>query len=145
MTGEETIDQLITIGEKPFFELSASLNSSVENKPIKISEDIDDYISHLEENSSDMIGISSGFPRFDKAIGGGFRRKCVDLIAARPKVGKSMFADNVALHIAGKLKIPVLMLDTEMSKEDHVNRLLANLSDIEINEIATGGFSKSKG
>ena len=145
VTGEETIDQLITIGEKPFFELSASLNSSVENKPIKISEDIDDYISHLEENSSDMIGISSGFPRFDKAIGGGFRRKCVDLIAARPKVGKSMFADNVALHVASKLHIPVLVLDTEMSKEDHVNRLLANLSDIEINEIANGQFAKSKG
>ena len=81
VTGEETVDQLISIGEKPFFELSSSLHSSVEDKPVNISEDIDDYICHLEENPSDMIGISSGFPRFDKAIGGGFRRKCVDLIA----------------------------------------------------------------
>ncbi len=145
VTGDETVDQLISIGEKPFFELSSSLNSSVEDKPIKISEDIDDYICHLEENPSDMIGISSGFSRFDSAIGGGFRRKCVDLVAARPKVGKSMFADNVALHISSKLNIPVLVLDTEMSKEDHVNRLLANLSDIEINEIASGKFSESKG
>lgn len=144
-TGDETVDQLINIGEKPFFELSSSLNSSVEERPINISEDIDEYISHLEENPSDMLGISSGFPRFDKAIGGGFRRKCVDLIAARPKTGKSMFADSVAIHISGKLGIPVLMLDTEMSKEDHLNRILANLSDIEINEIATGQFTKSKG
>ena len=145
VTGEETVDQLISIGEKPFFELSAALNSSVEDKPVNISDDIDSYVCHLEESSSDMIGISSGFPRFDKAIGGGFRRKCVDLIAARPKVGKSMFADNVALHVSSKLNIPVLVLDTEMSKEDHVNRLLANLSDIEINEIASGQFAKSKG
>ena len=135
VTGEETVDQLISIGEKPFFELSASLNSSVEDKPINISEDIDSYICHLEENSSDMIGISSGFPRFDKAIGGGFRRKCVDLIAARPKTGKSMFADSVAIHISGKLGIPVLMLDTEMSKKDHHNRMLACLSGVEINKI----------
>jgi len=145
VTGDETVDQIISIGEKPFFELSSSLNNKIEDRPVIISEDIEEYINHLIENPSEMLGISSGFPRFDKSIGGGFRRKCVDLIAARPKIGKSMFADNVALHIAGKLKIPVLMLDTEMSKEDHVNRLLANLSDIEINEIATGGFSKSKG
>jgi len=145
VTGEETVDQLISIGEKPFFELSSSLNNSVEDRPVTIGEDLDDYILYLEENRSEMLGISSGFPRFDKSIGGGFRRKCVDLIAARPKVGKSMFADNVALHIAGKLNIPVLLLDTEMSKEDHINRLLANISDTEINEIATGQFTKSKG
>ena len=67
------------------------------------------------------------------------RRKCVDLIAARPKVGKSVFADNVALNVASK-NIPVLMLDTEMSKEDHLNRLIANISGVPINEIATGQF-----
>lgn len=145
ITGDETVDQIISIGEKPFFDLSSSLNNKIEDKPVVISEDIEEYIKDLIENPSEMLGISSGFPRFDKSIGGGFRRKCVDLIAARPKVGKSMFADNVALHIASKLKIPVLVLDTEMSKEDHVNRLLANLSDIEINEISTGSFSKSTG
>ena len=145
ITGDETVDQIISIGEKPFFDLSSSLNNKIEDKPVAIGEGIEEYINHLIENPSEMLGISSGFPRFDKSIGGGFRRKCVDLIAARPKVGKSMFADNVGLHIASKLKIPVLMLDTEMSKEDHINRLLANLSDIEINEISTGGFSKSKG
>ena len=145
ITGDETVDQIINIGEKPFFDLSSSLNNKIEDKPVVISEDIEEYINHLIENPSEMLGLSSGFPRFDKSIGGGFRRKCVDLIAARPKVGKSMFADNVALHIASNLKIPVLVLDTETAKEDHVNRLLANLSDIEINEISTGGFSKSKG
>jgi len=72
------------------------------------------------------------------------RRKCVDLVAARPKVGKSMFGDEVALHVAGELDIPVLMLDTEMAKEDHYNRILANLSGIEINRIATGRFSENE-
>ena len=92
-----------------------------------------------------MLGLSSGLSRFDKAIGGGFRRKCVDLIAARPKVGKSMLADNIAMHISGTLDVPVLVLDTEMSKEDHWNRLLANFSGIQINDIATGNFMKISG
>jgi hypothetical protein len=60
-------------------------------------------------------------------------------VAARPKVGKSVFADNVALNVSSSGK-PVLMLDTEMSKEDHLNRLIANISTVPINEIATGKF-----
>ena len=142
VTGDETVDSIISIGETPFFELSSSLNNSVEDRPISLGAEIEGYISHLEENPCDMLGISSGFQRFDAAIGGGFRRKCVDLIAARPKTGKSMLADNVAAHIAGELDIPVLVLDTEMSKEDHFNRLVARFSGININDISTGKFAK---
>ena len=68
----------------------------------------------------------------------------MDLVAARPKVGKSMFGDAVAMHVAGNLNIPVLVLDTEMSKEDHYNRILASLSGVEINKIATGKFSENE-
>ena len=143
ITGDETVDEIISIAEAPIMELSHTFNRSDNDKPDKIGSDIEEYIAHLEENPTDMVGISSGYPRYDQAIGGGFRRKCVDLIAARPKVGKSVYADNVALHVAGKLEIPVLMLDTEMSKEDHLNRILANLSGTNINDIATGSFSEN--
>ena len=68
----------------------------------------------------------------------------MDLVAARPKVGKSMFGDAVALHVTQNLDIPVLMLDTEMSKEDHLNRMLANLSGVDINRISTGKFAETK-
>jgi hypothetical protein len=52
-----------------------------------------------------------------------------------------VFADNVALHNA-RNGIPVLMLDTEMSKEDHLNRILANISGVPIQDITTGKFSE---
>jgi len=142
VTGDETIDKIISVGESPFFELSATLQGSVEDKPITLGDEIGDYVEHLETNPCDMLGISSGFASFDAAIGGGFRRKCVDLIAARPKTGKSMLADNIGAHIAGELNIPVLVLDTEMSKEDHFNRLLARYSKVDINDISTGKFTK---
>tara|TARA_Y100001938_G_scaffold145753_1_gene223154 strand:- start:34177 stop:35634 length:1458 start_codon:yes stop_codon:yes gene_type:complete len=142
VTGDESVDTIISIGESPFFELSSTLNNSVEDRPITLGDEVSNYIQHLEENPCDMLGLSSGFARFDAAIGGGFRRKCVDLIAARPKTGKSMLADNVAAHIATELKVPVLILDTEMSREDHFNRLLARFSGININDISTGKFTK---
>ena len=145
VTGDETVDEIINVAEAPIFELSSSLNGSVEEKPLVLGDEVEDYIRHLEENPSDILGLSSGFAKYDAAIGGGFRRKCVDLIAARPKVGKSMLAGNVGLHIAGTLGIPVLYLDTEMSKEDHMNRLIAKNSGVNINDIAAGTFAKNSG
>jgi replicative DNA helicase len=138
INGSESIDQIVGLMETPMIEFLRQ--DSVSDKPQKIGKNVEEYFEFLLENKCDQIGIPTGFPRYDAAIGGGLRRKCVDLVSARPKVGKSVFADNVALNIASK-GIPVLMLDTEMSKEDHLNRIIANLSGVPINEISTGKFS----
>ncbi len=141
IVGDESIDEIIKIVEEPIMEFLRQDTTS--DKPEKIGEGIEDYYNFLIENKCDQIGISTGFPRYDAAIGGGLRRKCVDLISARPKVGKSVFGDNVAINVASR-GIPVLMLDTEMSKEDHLNRILANISNVPINEISTGKFSEDE-
>lgn len=144
VTGDESINEILSVAESPIQNICLSYIKEDELTPQLIGDDIDDYIEHLQSNIGKSIGITTGFKAFDDAIGGGLRRKCVDLIAARPKTGKSCLADNIALYVASKHKIPVLMLDTEMSKQDHVNRLLANLSETEINEIASGKFSDNE-
>lgn len=141
VTGEESIASILSVAEEPIQKLCLSYIKEDDMSPVGIGDGIKEYIEHLKNKKGESIGIPTGFPEFDKAIGGGLRRKCVDLISARPKVGKSVVADNVALHIAGQYNIPVLMLDTEMSKEDHHHRLLANLANVEINEIASGSFA----
>ena len=137
ISGTETINDIISILENPVTDFLREDDGG--DNPEKIGAGVDDYVTFLSENKCDIIGIPTGFNRYDTAIGGGLRRKCVDLVSARPKVGKSVFADNVALNISST-GIPVLVLDTEMSKEDHLNRLLANISGVPINEIATGKF-----
>ena len=144
ITGEEDVMDLVAKIEEPLLEATGDIYQSSSKKTEVLGEGVGDYVEYLTENVSDFAGIPSGFDRFDIAIGGGLRRKCVDLVAARPKVGKSMFGDAVAMHVAGNLDIPVLMLDTEMSKEDHYNRILANLSGVEINKISTGRFSENE-
>ena len=141
VTGEEDVMDLVAKIEEPLLEATGDIYQSSSKKTEVLGDGVNDYVEHLTENVSDFSGIPSGFSRFDVAIGGGLRRKCV---AARPKVGKSMFGDAVAMHVAGNLDIPVLMLDTEMSKEDHYNRILANLSGVEINKISTGRFSENE-
>jgi replicative DNA helicase len=137
--GDESIDEIIGLVENPIMEFLRE--DDIGQKPEKLGDDIDEYLEFLIENKCDQIGISSGFPRFDAVVGGGLRRKCVDLVSARPGIGKSVFADNVALHNARR-GIPVLMLDTEMCKEDHLNRIVSNISGVPIEEVATGKFSE---
>lgn len=144
ITGDEDINDIISIIETPVLDATSKIYQTSDSRPKIIGDDVSEYVDFLRENQNEMIGISTGFPIYDEAIGGGIRRKCVDLIAARPKVGKSMFADAVAMHVSGNLDIPVLVLDTEMSKEDHLNRMLANLGGVEINSIASGRFAKNQ-
>jgi replicative DNA helicase len=138
INGTEKINEIISILENPVTDFLRE-DDGGEN-PEQIGSGVQEYIDFLAENQCDIIGIPTGFTRYDEAIGGGLRRKCVDLVSARPKVGKSVFADNVALNISS-IDIPVLVLDTEMSKEDHLNRLVANISGVPINEVATGKFT----
>ena len=138
VTGTESVDEILSMVETPVMDFLREDDGG--ERPNKIGDDAREYVTFLKDNQCDIVGIPTGFTRFDTSIGGGLRRKCVDLVSARPKVGKSVFADNVAIHVASN-GIPVLMLDTEMSKEDHLNRIISNLSSIPINDIATGAFA----
>jgi len=140
VNGTESIGAILSIAEDSVFDFTNLLND-VDNNPISIGEDIESYIDDLVNNKVDQVGIPTGFPVYDQAIGGGLRRSTVNVIAARPKTGKTLLSDNMGFHIANKLKIPVLNMDTEMTKEDHINRVLAMMSEIEINSIETGKFA----
>lgn len=143
LTGNEEISNIMGIIEGPIQEAISEIYNTSSDKPVKMGEDVVEYLEHLKENQSDMVGIPTGFDMFDAAIGGGLRRKCVDVIGARMKVGKTLIAEQVGINIS-KRGIPVLMLDTEMDKKGHLNRILANLSSVTINNIQTGQFGDSE-
>jgi replicative DNA helicase len=142
VTGSESITSILGIAEDAIFNFSSSLSDN-EAAPAHVSSGLEDYINNLIDNPIQQVGISTGFPAYDSAIGGGLRKSTINVIAARPKTGKTLLADNMGFHIANKLGIPVLNLDTEMTKEDHINRLLAMMNEIEISKIETGKFSES--
>ena len=142
INGNEPIASILGVAEDAVFNFSSLLNDT-DNNPISIGKDIDDYIKSLEENKVDQIGIPTGFPVYDKAIGGGLRKGTVNVIAARPKTGKTLLSDNIGFHIAHKHQIPVLNMDTEMNTVDHINRVLGMMTEVEINAIETGRFAES--
>ena len=139
INGTEPIGSILGIAEDTVFNFTNLLNDS-EDAPHHIANNLEEYIKELEENPIDQIGIPTGFPIYDQAIGGGLRKGTVSVIGARPKTGKTLLSDNMGYYIASK-GIPVLNMDTEMSKEDHIHRVLAMITEIEINQIETGQFS----
>lgn len=152
LSGEESLNQILAIAENPLFEFTAKLNQAGNDGPGHIAEGIDTFLDNLEENPRDNIGISSGFPKYDWSIGGGFRRSTVNIIAARPKQGKTICCDNIGLHVSGSLNIPVLNLDSEMTREEHLARILSHRVGkqtngnivIPIRDIETGKYGSNK-
>jgi replicative DNA helicase len=142
VTGSETIGSILGIAEEAIFDFSSLLNDT-DNNPATIGDKLEEYIDQLINSPIDQVGIPTGFPVYDQAIGGGLRKSTINVIAARPKTGKTLLSDNMGFHIANKLKIPVLNMDTEMTKEDHINRVIAMMTEIEINDIETGKFQDS--
>lgn len=141
VTGSEPISSIIGIAEDSIFNFTSLLNDS-DSGPEKIGANIEAYVQELEENKTDQVGIPTGFPIYDQAIGGGLRKGTINVIGARPKTGKTLLSDNMGYNIA-KLNIPVLNMDTEMNREDHIHRLLAMIAEVEINNIETGKFAES--
>ena len=143
VTGSESVSSIIGIAEDAVFDFTSLVNDN-DNAPLCIGNDIDEYIKNLSLNQVDQVGIPTGFPVYDQSIVGGLRRGTVNIIAARPKTGKTLLADNMGVYIASNLQVPVLNMDTEMNKEDHINRILAMMTETEINQIETGKFSNSQ-
>lgn len=139
-TGNENINQIFGVIEEGIIDCASFL--STEDMGVSVLyEGIEEHFKGLEDNPIDQLGISTGFPIFDEAIGGGLRPSSVNVIAARPKVGKSTLCLNIANHIAS-LNIPVLIMDTEMSKIDSWNRLVSAISQIDNKQVETGKYIK---
>ncbi len=143
LTGDESIEQILLAAEQPIFDFSSLLTNVDSSGPRLMGEGALEYLEYLMDNPREMMGISTGMPRFDKAIGGGLRGNSVDVVAARLKQGKSFLVDNVATFIAGTYNIPVLNVDTEMTWEEHLHRVTANMAGVETEHIETGKCGKN--
>ena len=138
--GDEPVSQILGIAEESIFDFTSLLNDN-DDAPQKVFADVTTRLDDLSANPLDQVGIPTGFSRYDFAIGGGLRKGTVNVIGARPKTGKTLFAENAGIYIAHKLGIPVLNLDTEMMLQDHQDRGIAMLTEVAINDIETGKFA----
>ena len=139
LDGSETIADIITKVESSIVDIISGISD--ENDIERIGQGIIDQAELLINHEPvDQVGIPTGFPIWDEAIGGGLLKPTVNLIAARSKRGKSWDAANKAINISAQ-GIPVIYLDTEMTKERQQHRMMTILSECPISLYATGKFN----
>ena len=102
-----------------------------------------DRLTELSQSDSAIPGLSTGMRDLDKKING-LNKSDLLLIAARPAMGKSAFALNIALNVAKKNNKTVAMFSLEMSREQRAMRLLASESFVELQKLATGKLSEDE-
>ena len=98
-------------------------------------------ISHLYESGADVTGLASGFKDLDK-ITAGFQPANLVIIAARPSMGKSAFALEIANHVAVDLQTPCAFFSLEMSRQEVAQRLICSRGKVDAHHIRTGKLSK---
>lgn len=97
-------------------------------------------IDELHREKGKLRGLSTGFVDLDNILGG-LQRSDLIILAARPSMGKTSFALDIARHVGVKMKNPVGIFSLEMSKDQLVDRLLASEADVSLWKMRTGRLS----
>ena len=132
--------ELLGNAEKTLFEAS---DRHLRNDVISIADLLDETFDRLEtlhNNKGAIAGLKTGFADFDK-ITAGLHRSDLIILAARPAMGKTALALNIAHNVAMINNKAVLVFSLEMGKEQLINRMLSDASGIDSFKLETGSFS----
>ena len=132
-----TAAEMLESAEKKIYALrKGERNDSLEHIGTVLHK-VFDHLTELIMSDSAIPGLSTGLRDLDTKING-LNKSDLLLVAARPAMGKSAFALNIAVNVAKKYKKTVAVFNLEMSREQLAMRLLASESFIEMQKLATG-------
>lgn len=136
------VDEILDIAEKKIFNVTAKSGGTEMEIVQPILKRSFEKIQLAVENKGLPTGVSSGFTDFDK-VTSGLQKSDLILIAARPSMGKTALALNLALNAALKNNV-VAIFSLEMSKEQIGHRLLSAHSGIDSLKLNTGNLDENE-
>ncbi len=137
---ETTTEELLEKAEAELFSVSdQSLKQDLVSLESILTESFD-RIEELHRNKGELRGIRTGYRDLD-TMTAGLQRSDLIILAARPAMGKTTLVTNLAYNVATIAKQPVLFFSLEMSKEQLVDRMLADASGVDSWNIRTGNLS----
>jgi replicative DNA helicase len=137
---EPTNDMLDGI-EKSLLELR---RDSKEVGLVQCADAINEALASIEahyKNRGQVLGLTTGFVDFDRMTDGLHGGQLI-IVAARPSMGKSAFALNIAEHVCTQSKLPCALFTLEMPKIDLMKRLLCSVADVSLGVTKTGFMSR---
>lgn len=139
---DKSIEELLGQAEADLFSVSdASLKQDLVSLESILAESFD-RIEELHRNKGSLRGVATGYKDFD-AKTAGLQKSDLLILAARPAMGKSTFVSNLAYNVASQQKKSVLFFSLEMSKDQLVDRMLADVSGVDAFNIRTGNLSET--
>lgn len=133
--------ELLDKAESEVFSLT---QTSIDKSFVKVRDALSESFDRLDElhkDKSGMRGIATGFKDLDQTLAG-LQKSNLLILAARPGMGKSTLALNIAQNISVNSKRPVGFFSLEMSREELVDRLLVTQADIDAWKLKTGKLSE---
>src|SRR3989338_5847370 len=136
----DDVDQVLDQAEKAIFDIALKRVREGFHKIDSVIKRVLDKIDSLYGKKEAITGTHSGFPDLDQ-ITAGFQSADLIIIAARPAVGKTAFALNIAQNVAIKHKIPVAIFSLEMSKDQLAQRMLCSEAEVDAQKLKTASLS----
>ena len=138
--GDISINEIIEKTEKSILDIS---NQNVGNGFRNVADIIDTHMQIVEKRSETdgvVTGLSTGFVGLDK-ITTGLHEDNLIILAARPAMGKTALALNIAKHIATKERKPAIIFSLEMGAEDLIERMIASEGTVPAYHLKTGNLN----
>lgn len=136
----EDTDILIDTAEKRIFSI-AQKGLTQAFTPVKETlEEAFERIDKLSKQKGTPRGLPTGFNALDNILAG-LQKSDLVVLAARPSMGKSALALNIASYVAITSKMPVGVFSLEMSKDQVVDRLISSVANVDLWRLRTGRLS----
>ncbi|WP_409252410.1 replicative DNA helicase [Bacillus sp. SCS-153A] len=137
---EDEVDALLSEAEKNIMEVAQRKNAGAFHDIKDVLVKAYDNIELLHNRTEDVTGIPTGFADLDEMTAG-FQRNDLIIVAARPSVGKTAFALNIAQNVATKTDENVAIFSLEMGAEQLVMRMLCAEGNINAQNLRTGSLT----
>jgi len=131
------VDDILDYSEQQIFNLN---QMALQKEPMDLKQGIKDAVKQIQkasQNKNSLSGVPSGFTKLDNKLGG-WQKTDFIIIAARPSIGKTAIALNMAKNASLMFDIPVAVFSLEMSYIQLTNRLLSDESNIENDKLKNG-------
>ncbi|MUV37922.1 DNA helicase [Lentibacillus sp. JNUCC-1] len=136
---EDDVEDILNEAEKNILDVSSRRNTGAFKEIKDVLIDVYDNIEMLHHNNADITGVPTGFRDLDQ-ITSGFQRNDLIIIAARPSVGKTAFALNIAQNVAINTEENVAIFSLEMGADQLVSRMLCAEGNIDAQRLRTGSL-----
>ena len=138
--GGKNVQDLLGKAEKDLFEVSDKTIKSDYTPMSELLVDAFERMENLHKNKGALRGLKTGYPDIDKKTAG-FQKGDLIILGARPAMGKTTLAQNLAYNIADINKKGVLFFSLEMSKNQIIDRMISPISGVDSWKIRNGNIS----